>query len=195
MRASFLRYCLIYLVFLIALVAPVGVNLNSEQEATIALPVPVASASEQKKVPEQKILSEPVKIEIPRLNIFLAIEKGYYDETNKTWSVSDTAANFAMGSAMPNSSTGVTVIYGHNLVDIFEPTKNLKKGDIVYLYTEKGETFKYRYTNARVVMPQDTSIFNSADDAPKLALITCSGVWSESRRLMEFEYVNIEKEI
>jgi len=136
-------------------------------------------------------LSKPVEIMVPAVGIDVPVQPGVYNETKKTWNISNTAAYFATVTAFPNTVSGTTLIYAHNSTDLFGPTSRVEAGDTATVVTESGDTYTYTYRGEDNVSPTDTEIFESSHSgSPQLILLTCSGSWNQTRRLLHFELLN-----
>lgn len=147
-----------------------------------------AAQSEPKPVEKNVIQGTPVRMVIERLGIDLTVVRGEYDSANQTWSVKDGAGNFASNTYPMNDDKGVTLIYGHNNIYTLGKTKKLEVGDKLLVTTDNGHIFSYVFTGDTVVSPTDTTLFGELDtEEPVLKLMTCSGKWFESRRLMTFK--------
>lgn len=140
----------------------------------------------KRQASNSKIAGQPVRVLLPRLGINLSVEEGTYNFTSSAWRVSNTDANYATNTAQPNNKQDKTLIYGHWTSNIFGPTKDLRQGDKVYIYTANGHTLEYVYEYKQVVKPTDTHVFNNFKGRPGLVLMTCQGLWAQERRLMFF---------
>jgi len=120
----------------------------------------------------------PIQIIIPSLGLNLAITPA--SVVNGTWEVSDTAASFGTGSAVPGE-TGNTVVFAHARPGLFQPLRQLKVADSIFLLTA---SHWYRYSVAEIfeVTPDQTEVIYPSE-TPLLTLFTCSG-FSDSRRLV-----------
>lgn len=136
------------------------------------------------------IEGKPVKIYIPEIGVATNIIDGNYEETTNTWNVSNTDAQFATISRLPNNQDGNTLIYGHNSQNIFGPTKKLKTGYMAYVLTENGRLFEYKYVSSEEVSPDNTDIFNYTG-SPRLTIATCTGLFNEKRNLMYFDLISV----
>lgn len=133
----------------------------------------------------------PVSIKIESVNIDIPVEIGGYDEDTQTWEIGNFSAYWANLSNLPSEESGNTLIYGHNTWDAFYPLKDIKVGDSALITAETGEILTYKYIGDEIVEPTDDSLFYQ-NDIPRLTLLTCSGSFSQARRLMYFELVSIE---
>ena len=144
--------------------------LSSERTETVS----AASAPKLKQ-----IAGPPSRIIVPRLNIDLPVIRGTYDRTNDSWTLTDTKAQFAGMTSLPNNIDGNTFIYGHNTDPVFAKLAGLKKGDIAHVKTYNGLTFTYVFGGKQFVPPNDTSILKDTPDTrPILTLMTCEGVFA-----------------
>lgn len=131
----------------------------------------------------------PSNISIPSINLDLEVANGEYQDG--TWTLSKNKVLFATNSVKPNTIAKNTILYGHNTAELLLPTKGLQIGDMLYLETQEGYRFTYRYISDRLVKPDDVSVFNDTN-TPQLTLITCNGIFNSHRRLMSFEFVSVE---
>lgn len=138
----------------------------------------------------QPLSGKPVRLVVPRLGIDIKIVDGYYNASAKDWTVSPTAANYAVNTPRTNNERGKTFIYGHDIPSVLAPTEHIALGDIAYVYTDNGHQFEYKYTGDTIVTPTNTSLFDQLDGAPGLVLMTCDGLWSQNRRIMNFDLVS-----
>lgn len=154
---------------------------------------PIVSAIEQGAGSERVdvISGQPVRIEIERAGINLPIQPGVYDAATHDWTLSDDKVQFATITASPNNIGGNTFLYGHNTWSVLRRTSALQIGDLARVTTDNGHVFTYRFTGDDSVTPTSTDALRIASDAPRMTLMTCQGVWSESRRLMYFDLVGV----
>lgn len=141
---------------------------------------------------QPKIGGTPVRIAVPARNIDLTIIQGSFNQQTGEWTLSDIHAHFATNTSVANNKTGSTLVYGHDTMKVFKPLEQLAVGDLAYIYTDNGYKFTYRFRSAIDVPPTDTSIF-SYQGAPILTLQTCSGILSQTRHLMTFDFTEVQK--
>lgn len=139
----------------------------------------------------QVISGQPVRFSIERLGIDLPVNNGVYDTASESWTLSTDAVYFATITDAPNDNRGNTFIYGHNQPQVIGNMKDIQPGDVVAVTTSNDRTFRYAYTKDAVVTPEFTSVLYEDSDTPQLTVMTCEGVWSETRRLMYFELVEV----
>mgnify|MGYP001197178387 CR=1 FL=1 len=179
-----LRVAVIYGVFFTLLSWPLVSNMYA---TSMVKPTPSAATNTvQVKSQAQIVYPEtPHQLHFPRLDIRLAVGEGLFDPATNEWSLNDTDAFFMPHSSAPNTTSGQTLIYGHNTVPVFGRTAWLVQGDEVYITTQ-NYTFVYIYKNDKYVTPNDVSILTETSTQPQLALLTCNGAFDEHRRIMYF---------
>lgn len=133
----------------------------------------------------------PSTVMVPKLGINLAIIDGTYDSGNDSWTLSDDKAQFATMTDQPNDRAGNTFIYGHNTDAVFAKLSGLQAGDIAEIRTTNNLTFHYVYTGEQVVQPNNTDILNDEPASPRLTLMTCEGIFSQTRRIMYFDFKEV----
>lgn len=126
----------------------------------------------------------PTSIYIENVNINLEIKEGQYDYGNQTWSLTNGYAYWANLSDPIKSKNSNTVIYAHNQINEFYKTKGLKVGDNIIIETSENYKITFQYVDDKIVLPEEGDILFQKDDDSKLTLITCSGLFSEKRRIM-----------
>lgn len=132
----------------------------------------------------------PVRIHVPSLAIDLDIINGYYNQNNKTWTLTRDMAQYATITPKANNTAGNTFIYGHDIQAVFARLNRLKAGDQVIVYTDNGHHFTYNFRSSIETTPYDDSLF-AYKGAPILTLQTCSGIWSQNRQLFTFDLVGV----
>lgn len=153
---------------------------------------PVAAVAPAVLKNDQVLSGEPATLVIPRLKINLPIELGYYNPAGNSWTLGDGEAFYATSTHQASNQPGNTLIYGHNRSSALEPTRDLVVGDMLQVVTKNGLTFTYAYTGDSVVDPTDISVLTRAYASPHLTLLTCKGLWSQQRRLMDFELTSVQ---
>lgn len=137
------------------------------------------------------VTGTPKSIRLPQVGINLPVIDGTYDARSNTWSLTDDKAQFATITDKPNDYRGNTFIYGHDTSPVFASTSKLEKGDIAQVVTTNGHVFEYVYTGELTVDPTSTDVLEFNPTTPRLTLMTCSGLWSEHRRLMYFDFKGV----
>ena len=99
------------------------------------------------------------------------------------WESLKSGIGHRIGSAWPGEN-GNVVISAHNDVygAIFRDLKNLRPGDLVYVYTPKG-TFRYEVLFTRLVLPTEVSVTNPTRQ-PILTMITCYPPYVDTHRIV-----------
>jgi LPXTG-site transpeptidase (sortase) family protein len=142
----------------------------------------VAAAANQEAADTQ-----PTHVSIPAVGISVKIVPGYYRSASKDWSVSETEANFATPTTVPNSQSGLTYIYGHNRVKIFEDLPKVKEGDKAIVTTGNGHVFTYVAVSRLDTKSGDTSLMHY-QGKPILVLQTCTGFLYQNRSQFTFNF-------
>lgn len=156
-------------------------------ESVSASPFSVVASATPALPPQQQLVSgQPVRLQIPTLNIDLKVVDGYYNKTNKTWTLTKDMAHYATMTPQPNNKEGNTFIYAHNRKGVFQGLTGLKAGDQVIVTTDNGHTLTYAFRAAYETNPNDTALFEYKG-TPILTLQTCSGVWYQNRQLFTFD--------
>lgn len=135
-----------------------------------------------------RLSGTPARIAFPGLSIDKALLPGTYDEKSRAWSLADYEAQYATVTPEPNNQTGNTFIYGHNNMNVFGKLLDATPGIEAIITTTNGHTFRYRLETITDVQPNDLS-FLADHKSPILTVQTCSGLWSESRRMFVFTFV------
>lgn len=133
------------------------------------------------------IMGMPASFRVDRLGINLPVINGTYDEKTAQWTLSDNSVQFADMTIEPNDRAGNTLIYGHNTWQVLAPMAAIVAGDIATITTTNNHTFSYVYVSDAVVQPEVTSVLYDNPDTPRLTVMTCDGIWSQTRRLMYFD--------
>lgn len=159
---------------------------GNNQEVKISTTGEVVSFSQEPVKVDKSLLSEkinklknpPIRIIIPSLDIDLPVKearvvKGY-------WEVFENVAGFGLGSSYPEE-VGNQVIFAHARKGLFLPLKNVKLGQMVYVFT-KEKWYSYKISEIKEVLPSQIEVIAPTTEAI-LTLYTCSG-FSDSKRLI-----------
>lgn len=133
---------------------------------------------------------KPVRIVVPAVGIDVPVVDGIYNTRSRTWSLSETAAQYALITPEANNSSGNTFIYAHNRQNLFGPLLKLPVGSLVMVYTSNQHIFTYKLNSSRVTKPTDDSLFYYHGSS-MLTLQTCSGLWFQNRTLLSFDFVEV----
>jgi len=180
----------VFLHFSLLLITSSMLQSGSVQPASASLLVTNNQASSYAR--PLTLRGEPVQIKIPRLEIDLPIVDGVYDEQTQDWNVSESDVQFARITSLPSTGAGNTFIYGHNTDEVLGRTTAIEPGDELLIETANNRVFRYVYVSDTVTTPNDTSVLSSDYEKPTLTLLTCSGFWSQNRRLMHFDFVGVQ---
>lgn len=145
-----------------------------------------------KVVNKREVYGRPVRLLIPGSSIDIPVDKGYFDPSSSSWTLSDYRAQFAMPSALANNIGGDTLIYGHNNDFVFGSLRHQtpSQGATALIYTNNGHALEYRFKRAYNLSPTDTSIF-SFQGGPSLTIQTCTGSLNEWRTMYQFGFVKV----
>lgn len=148
-----------------------------------------AEAAKDSKVSSDNLITGfPKHIDLPDENISLPVQAGQYDSSAQTWTLSNNSAYFATSTLPPNNMGGNTFIYGHDIQSVFARLNEIKPGQKAIIKTGNGHTFTYVFVDKHDTSPSDTSLF-SYKGKPVLTLQTCSGFFSQNRRMFVFSLV------
>lgn len=128
-------------------------------------------------------LSEaPVRIVSKELGIDVQIIAGSKNTTTNEWMLDTNNAFFATETSTP-------LLYGHNVADIFAGLSRAGTGTEFDLHHDTV-TEKYTYLATRFVDPNDASVLSEKNDSDIVMLLTCSGVFNESRRIVYIQKIS-----
>lgn len=148
------------------------------------------------QIPQSKVnlvSGKPVRVTVPDYAIDLPVDDGYYNESNGSWTLSDTHAQYAMMTTLANNISGNTLVYGHGTDAVFGKlgANTPAVGTAAYIYTNNGHVFMYKFIDARSLTPNDVSVLTEQNSPATLTLQTCTGVFSEWRTMFRFQFVGI----
>ncbi|MEX0877459.1 MAG: class F sortase [Candidatus Spechtbacterales bacterium] len=161
-----------------------SVSLNSIQSDTELLAVNTTTPDQQ----EQTNSQPPVRLKIPSINVDAAIEhvgitpEGAMDVPKAR----DNVAWFSLGTSP--GENGSAVIAGHRGYKVggaaFDDLNKLRKGDKLHVENTLGESVSFVVRESRVydAGAYAPEVFTS-DNGIHLNLVTCVGVWDESRKI------------
>ena len=132
-----------------------------------------------KLLSEKKNTESPVKIIIPRINIDLPVTESKI--VNGYWELSKNTASHGEGSASPGEK-GNIVVFAHARQGLFYNLKDVKKDDVIYIFTkDKWRTYKVRDITS--VFPNQIEVIKPTTDET-LTLYTCTGFYDEKRLIV-----------
>ncbi len=125
------------------------------------------------------LANNPVRILIPKVDIDLKvvdapIVDGY-------WQLSDDTASYGLGSGHPGTKSN-TVIFAHAREGLFYNLKDVKLGDIVYVFT-RNNWYRYKVSKVDAVYPNQTEVIKPTK-TDVLTLYTCTGFYDEKRLIV-----------
>lgn len=130
----------------------------------------------------------PTRLVINKINVNLPIVS--QPMKNGTWAVTPKAANYAEGTSAVSRTAGNVGIFGHDRADALTKIKDLAEGDTIELF-DAGHKAIYRVQSASVVKPDQVDVFYPSDKS-LLTIVTCEGVFSQSRYAVKAELISIE---
>jgi sortase (surface protein transpeptidase) len=139
------------------------------------------TASENK----QMVLGEPVRLLLPAINVDLGVIKGYYNAETRQWTLDNTHAFYMQGSATP-------LFYGHNRVGVFENLNKLQPGETLLITNSEGRQLRFAYKGYKVVKPEDSWLLQEKNPETVMVM-SCTGIFYESRQVLYFAYEGLEK--
>lgn len=143
-------------------------------------------------VPFQQKSGKPIHLRIASINVDIPVMDGVYNASDKTWTLSDDNAHYALITPPANNTGGNTFIYGHNRKEVFSRLSRLTPGDNALVTTENGLEFIYEFQLSLTTKPYDDSLFRY-EGAPILTLQTCSGLWYQDRSLFTFTLKDVRE--
>lgn len=162
-------------------------NFHSQTTSAVAAP----DTSRPINIDKPLVEGTPSRIVFPDLNIDKTVIPGTFNETTRSWTLSNYDAQFATITSLPNNKTGNTFIYGHNNLRTFGKLLDAQLGIEALVTTTNGHVFHYRLVSKSDVQPSDTT-FLATHKSPILTVQTCSGLWSETRRMFVFELTEVQ---
>ncbi len=171
-----LRNKLIGLVFLcLALVILILPQLMPKKVIDTKDPIKINSALYTSK----EVINNPVRILIPNAGIDLKVINAPI--VNGYWELSETTASYGLGSGHPGAK-GNTVIFAHAREGLFYNLKDVKLGDIIYVFT-KDKWYRYKVNKIDAVYPNQTEVIQPTKNEV-LTLYTCTGFTDEKRLIV-----------
>jgi sortase A len=129
-----------------------------------------------KNAPVQNI---PVRVLLPKADIDIPvipakIVDGY-------WELSENTASYGLGSGLPGEKNN-TVIFAHARKGLFYNLKDVKTGDIIYVFSE-NKWFRYKVNKITSVYPDQVEVIKPTKNET-LTLYTCTGYNDEKRLIV-----------
>jgi len=98
------------------------------------------------------------------------------------WELSENTASYGLGSGHPGEKSN-TVIFAHAREGLFYNLKDVKTGDIVYVFT-KDKWFRYKVNKITAVYPNQIEVIKPSKNEV-LTLYTCTGFYDEQRLIVQ----------
>lgn len=122
----------------------------------------------------------PLRIIIPNTSIDLPVVEAKI--VAGFWEVSENSASHGVGSANPGEK-GNIVVFAHARKGLFYNLKDVKEGDVVYLFT-KDSWRNYKVNKITSVYPNQTETIAQTKEET-LTLYTCTGFYDEKRLIVK----------
>ena len=165
---NLLGILLVILGFLFLYKVPIPQKTLSSEE-----PIKMSFTAGEKESTPQRILIPTQDIDLSVT--FSKIKSGY-------WEISETTASHGEGSANPGER-GNIVIFAHARVGLFYNLRDIKKDDIVYVFT-KSRWYRYKVSEIKAVYPNQVETI-APQNHEVLTLFTCSGFFDEKRLIVK----------
>lgn len=123
--------------------------------------------------------NDPVRILIPKSDIDLKVIDAKI--VNDYWELSENTASYGLGSGHPGEKNN-TVIFAHARVGLFYNLKDVKTGDIIYVFTQ-NKWYRYKVNKITAVYPNQTEVIKPTK-TQVLTLYTCTGFYDEKRLIV-----------
>lgn len=131
-------------------------------------------------------------MKIERIGVDVPVIAGNYNLSSQTWDLSGDKVHLAGMTDVIGNTGGFTFLYGHNNKNVLGKTKALIKNDILVMFTTSGRKVYYAYDYDMVVKPEQSSFLTEGKKPNYLAVMTCTGIYDQNRRVMYFRYVGYE---
>jgi LPXTG-site transpeptidase (sortase) family protein len=148
-------------------------------------PIPVENVENNPIVINSELLESketdniPVRVVIPNSDVDLSVTPS--EILNGYWELSETTASYGLGSGTPGKR-GNTVIFAHAREGLFYNLKDVKEGDIIYVFT-KNKWYRYKVNKITEVYPNQTEVIQPTKEET-LTLYTCTGFNDEKRLIV-----------
>ncbi len=126
-------------------------------------------------------IDTPVEILIPSLNLDIAVDPGSIK--GGVWQTSANNATFLITSSPPGNG-GNTVIYGHNLKNIFGSLPYVSTGQKIIIKTKSGKILSYIVDQKYFVSPDRVDLVSPSSES-QLTVYTCWGLFDSQRAVIK----------
>jgi hypothetical protein len=155
---------------------------EAAKQATAEFTAPVDSK------PAPMELGKPTTILLPRLKMKLDILPGEYRANDGSWRIDTSHAFYMAPDTISPGLPATPMIYGHELPAIFAKLQGVEKDELLVIKNAAGRQLYFRYSGDKIVSPTDDSVLRN-HIANSILLLTCNGVASENRRVLQFDFV------
>ncbi|MBV7363091.1 class C sortase [Actinomycetaceae bacterium TAE3-ERU4] len=135
----------------------------------------------QAYIKELAVTSEIGRLKIGKIDVDLPI---YHGTSTRVLAM---GVGHLFGSSLPVGGVGThAVLTGHSALGtatLFDNLPKLQNGDLITLMVS-GETFAYRVTGKRVVLPHETESLGAVPGKDLITLITCTPYGVNTHRLL-----------
>lgn len=182
----------LYVVIFAELLVGVGLLVYLQLKKPTPSPLPpnvVATTPHTAEVPESTDIGLPVKLKISKIKVDAAIDQiGLTASGELDVPKSPASTGWYKEGPRPGDA-GSAVIDGHfsyqnHTPAVFDNLHTLQKGDTVSVEDEKGASVTFVVQELRTYQPNENTsdIFASNDGKAHLNLITCQGIWNNTRQ-------------
>ena len=119
----------------------------------------------------------PVRIDIARLNISLAIYP--MTQTRGKWMATDKGVAYLSSTPLPGER-GNSVLYGHNWPNLLGHLVAIRPGDDIIITFSDGTTKHFQVAFTTTVTPDETHVLSQGQDS-RITLYTCTGFLDSKR--------------
>ena len=130
--------------------------------------------------------NSPTRIIIPSVKIDLPIVEAKV--VQGYWETSATSASHGLGSASPGDR-GNMVLFAHARKGLFLPLRNIKMGEVVEVFNNKEQKYRYQVFEIKEVPPNQVEVISQTPDE-RLTLYTCSGFLDSKRLVVVAKSIN-----
>ncbi|HSX08297.1 MAG TPA: sortase [Candidatus Saccharimonadales bacterium] len=165
-------------------------TIRSRESNLVVTPAAATAAQAAPKPATQTsnyIGGTPVRIQIPSLNIDLAVIPGYYNAKSQTWTLTTDKVQYATITPKANNQAGNTFLYGHYRSNVFASLHRIQSGATAIITTDNGHKFTYTLGAVHVVSPSDSASVFNYQGPPILTVQTCTGLFFQNRQLFTFD--------
>lgn len=160
----------------------VTANNYTPSNARVITDTPSVGSASDVSADDVALSKSPVRIVSEKLDIDVQIMAGGKNTTTNEWMLDANNAFLAV-------ETSTLLLYGHNVANIFA---NLYRAGAGTEFDLQYDTFteKYTYLATRFVDPNDASVLRESNDPDVVMLLTCSGAFNESRRIVYIQKIS-----